>query len=132
MRAQNRLQHPWCTLECGWDTQRGGFYEKGFYDDGSCAIISDAKIWRAHFEVLPALLLMSVLVPGQASLYTERILQLWRYIWSYILCSDHRSCYWAGTDTRPKEKVENSVPHRTGPYRSNPVAARYRSHESGP
>ena len=88
-------------LDHGWDAERGGLYEAGYYasEDGSCEIIIDTKIYWAQAETLNTLSLMADLYRDDPRDYLGRFVAQWRYCDRYIL--DHRrgGWYWCGLDT---------------------------------
>ncbi len=88
-------------LDHGWDAERGGLYEAGYYasEDGSCEIIIDTKIYWAQAETLNTLSLMADLYRDDPRDYLGRFVAQWRYCDRYIL--DHRrgGGYWCGLDT---------------------------------
>ena len=68
------------ALEWGWDEEKGGFFDGGYYwKDGSRTIINKAKVWWAEAEALNSLLLMAELHPND-----ERYLHLFKKQWKYI------------------------------------------------
>ena len=111
--ARSLVDH---ALAHGWDNERGGFYEQGFYRGEQCTIISDAKVWWAQFEGLLTLIQMSDLFPEQRAWYAERLGRLWTYIKSFLMDPTHGSCYWAGIDTRPEKAVMPKGEQWKSPY----------------
>ena len=77
-KAKKMVDH---ALEKGWDAQKGGFYDGGYYYDDSnrCTIENPAKVWWTQAEGLNSLLLMAQLYPEE-----ERYYQLFQKQWDYL------------------------------------------------
>ena len=103
--AKQLLNH---TIENGWDPHCGGFFDGGYYPEGSnrCVIVKETKTWWVQAETLNTLLLFSYLFPD-AACYLELFEKQWEYIDTYLL--DHRNGDWfeGGLDKEPF--------HATGP-----------------
>jgi mannobiose 2-epimerase len=100
--AKKMVDH---ALEWGWDNEKGGFYDGGYYWDesGNRTIENKAKVWWAEAEGLNTLLLMSQLFPEE-----ERYINLFKKQWAYIdanLIDDtYGGWYHEGLDTNPEAK----------------------------
>ncbi len=100
--AKKMIDH---ALEWGWDNEKGGFYDGGYYWDasGNRTIENKAKVWWAEAEGLNSLLLMSILFPEE-----ERYIHLFKKQWAYIdtnLIDDkYGGWYHEGLDTNPEAK----------------------------
>ncbi len=97
--AKRMVDH---ALNNGWDSERGGFYDAGycFNDDGPVTIINDTKVWWTQAEGLNALLLMSLLYPGESKYYNSFMKQ-WEYIDKYLIDHKHGGWYEEGLDNSP-------------------------------
>lgn len=93
------------ALEWGWDNEKGGFYDGGYYWDESSnrTIENKAKVWWAEAEGLNTLLLMSKLFPEE-----ERYINLFKKQWAYIdtnlIDYEYGGWYHEGLDTNPEVK----------------------------
>ncbi|MCK5442299.1 MAG: AGE family epimerase/isomerase [Maribacter sp.] len=100
--AKKMVDH---ALEWGWDNEKGGFYDGGYYwdDSGNRTIESKAKVWWAEAEGLNTLLLMSKLFPEE-----ERYINLFKKQWTYINTNlidyEYGGWYHEGLDTNPEAK----------------------------
>ena len=95
------------ALANGWDKQKGGFYEAGYYFNGSDAIsiINSVKTWWVEAEGMNALLLMSKLFPDDKK-YSDAFQKQWTYIKTYLIDHEHGGWYMEGLDISPdKEKA---------------------------
>ena len=97
--ARNLVDH---ALANGWDNDRGGFYDAGYYFNGSghISIINNAKIWWVQAEGLNALLLMARLFPEEEKYYNVFMKQ-WEYINKYLIDHKHGGWYEEGLDNSP-------------------------------
>lgn len=97
--AKNMLDH---ALHNGWDKERGGFFDGGYYFRGEerCTIIRETKNWWAQAEALNALLLFSRIFPDETRYY-EFFLREWEYIKQYVLDKEHGDWFWGGIDKEP-------------------------------
>jgi len=97
--ARKMVDH---ALANGWDNDKGGFYDAGYYINGSdyVSIINNAKIWWVQAEGLNALLLMAKLFP-QEDKYYDAFRKQWAYINKYLI--DHKNGGWyeEGLDNSP-------------------------------
>ncbi len=113
--AKKMVDH---TLETGFDHEKGGFFERGYYmpDEDTITIIDERKNWWAQAEGLHTLILFSELYPDQVS-YREAAEKQWDYIKNNIYDSVHGGWYSQGIDvepeykTRPKGNVWKSAYH---------------------
>lgn len=98
--AKRMVDH---ALSYGWDTEKGGFYDMGYYFKyaDSLTITNDAKIWWTQAEGLNALLLMARLFPNE-KIYWESFNKQWQYISTYLI--DHKNGEWyiEGLDNSPE------------------------------
>jgi len=85
--AKRILEH---AILNGWDEQYGGFYEGGYYLEGSdqCTIVKNTKTWWSQAEALNALLIFSCIFPHDTN-YHELFEKQWEYIDKYLL--DHEN-----------------------------------------
>lgn len=90
------------ALAKGWDSEKGGFYDGGYYFDDSdvCTIENPAKVWWTQAEGLNSLLLMSKLFPEEKRYYPLFEKQ-WSYLDTYMI--DHKNGGWyrEGLDSTP-------------------------------
>jgi len=97
--AKQMLDHAICK---GWDQHLGGFFDGGYYLDGSdqCTIVKNTKTWWSQAEALNALLIFSRIFPHDAN-YRELFEKQWEYINKYLL--DHQNGDWfeGGLDKEP-------------------------------
>jgi len=107
-KAKKMVDH---ALEKGWDPQKGGFYDGGYYRDGSenCTIENPAKVWWTQAEGLNTLLLMSQLYPNEERYY-ELFLKQWDYISTYMIDHKNGGWYHEGLDSNP-EAVHDAKSH---------------------
>lgn len=99
-KAKKMVDH---SIEKGWDNDKGGFFDGGYYLDDSynCTIENYAKVWWTQAEGLNSLLLMSKLFPEEKKYY-ELFEKQWEYINTYMV--DHENGGWhnEGTDSKPE------------------------------
>jgi cellobiose epimerase len=102
--AKRMVDH---ALRNGWDSQKGGFYDEGYYfkKNKDITIIKNSKSWWAQAEGLNTLLLMSDLFPGDNMQYFEKFKQMWNYITTYLIDHQYGDWYEEGLDTRPERKT---------------------------
>jgi mannobiose 2-epimerase len=97
--AKQMLDH---AIDNGWDREAGGFFEGGYYFDGSdqCAIVKNTKTWWAQAEALNSLLIFSRIFPQNVR-YRQLFEKQWEYIDRYLL--DHKNGDWyeGGLDKEP-------------------------------
>ncbi len=99
--AKKMVDH---ALGNGWDNERGGFYDAGYYfnDSGPVTIINNAKIWWTQAEGLNTLLLMSMIFPEEDKYYNAFTKQ-WDYINKYLIDHKHGGWYEEGLDNSPEK-----------------------------
>ncbi len=90
------------ALEWGWDSEKGGFFEGGYYWEktGDTTIEDDQKVWWSQAEGLNSLLLMAKLFPKETRYY-ELFKKQWDYLDTYMIDHTHGGWYDAGLDTSP-------------------------------
>ncbi len=91
------------ALAKGWDNDKGGFYDAGYYfaDTDTITIMSDKKVWWVQAEGLNALLLMSKLFP-QDKKYYKAFEKQWNYIKNYMIDAQYGGWYAEGLDKSPQ------------------------------
>jgi len=94
------------SLEWGWDTVHGGFFDAGKQVDGEIKIISRHKSWWAQAEGLNALLMMHTLYPEDPADYDKYFLDMWNYIDRYLIDQEHGGWYNYGLDTFPENRTQ--------------------------
>lgn len=103
-KAKKMVDH---AITKGWDKDKGGFYDGGYYFDNSdtCTIINPDKVWWTQAEGLNSLLLMAKLFPDE--IYNELFEKQWDYINTYMI--DHKNGGWydEGLDSNP-DAVKNA------------------------
>ncbi len=99
--AKRMVDH---ALANGWDRDKGGFYDSGYYfaNADTLAIISKKKTWWVQAEGLNALLLMAELFPHQMK-YREAFRKQWAYINKYLIDHEHGEWYEEGLDQSPEQ-----------------------------
>jgi cellobiose epimerase len=99
--ARQMVDH---ALMNGWDHDRGGFFDAGYYlkGDTTLTIIRDTKNWWAQAEGLNTLLVMENIYPGDPMAYGERFLEMWAYINRYLIDHEHGGWYEGGLDKQPE------------------------------
>lgn len=100
--AKKMVDH---ALEWGWDNEKGGFYDGGYYWDesGNRTIENKAKVWWAEAEGLNTLLLMSKLFPEEKH-YIHLFKKQWAYIDTNLIDDIYGGWYHEGLDTNPEAK----------------------------
>jgi mannobiose 2-epimerase len=97
--AKHLLDH---AMENGWDSDLGGFFDWGYYLEGSdrCTIVKSTKTWWSQAEALDSLLVFSRIFPEDTR-YLEFFEKQWNYVDTYVL--DHRNGNWyeGGLDKEP-------------------------------
>jgi len=91
------------TLDTGWDSGVGGFFDTGYYfpGDDELTIIRDTKNWWAQAEGLNTLLIMADMYPDDPHDYWDKFEQQWEYINEYLIDHEHGGWYDAGLDKQP-------------------------------
>ncbi len=94
------------ALRTGWDEERGGFYDGGYYfgDSDTLTLVNKDKNWWTQAEGLNTLLMLSYYFPDDPMDYRGHFNKLWSYIHSYLMDPDHGGWYEWGTDQRPDSK----------------------------
>jgi len=97
--AKRLLDH---ALENGWDKELGGFFDWGYYLEGSdgCSIVKGTKTWWSQAEALNTLLIFSCLFPEEAR-YREYFEKQWEYVAAYVLDRRNGDWYEGGLDKEP-------------------------------
>lgn len=90
------------SLDSGWDTQNGGFFDAGVREENEIRIINDHKAWWGLVEGMNALLLMHTLYPDDPQDYYALFLKSWEHIDTYLIDKEYGGWYNAATDTYPK------------------------------
>ncbi len=101
-KAKMMVDH---TIANGFDPERSGIYDGGYYYKGKkdITITDKHKNWWSQSEGLNALLLFSRLYPKQSQ-YQQEFLKLWNYTKQYIIDQEHGGWYPNGIDTDPEAK----------------------------
>jgi cellobiose epimerase len=92
------------TLDTGWDSEAGGFYNTGYYfpGDDELTIVNDGKTWWAQAEGLNTLLIMADMYPDDPHDYLAKFEQQWEYINEYLIDHEHGGWYNSGLDMDPE------------------------------
>jgi mannobiose 2-epimerase len=109
------------ALANGWDNDKGGFYDEGYYfkdSAGKMTIIRDTKNWWAQSEGLNTLLIFSELYPNDKNNYWEKFAKLWNYANTYLIDHEYGDWYEFGIDNSPKSKTANKAHIWKGTYHS--------------
>ena len=85
--ARSLVDH---ALQCGWDQQRGGFYDRGVAFGPACGL---EKIWWTQAEGLNALLLMHARYGRETPRYWNAFLRQWEFIVHYQIDQKHGEWY---------------------------------------
>lgn len=98
--AKKMVDH---ALANGWDNDKGGFYEAGYYftDSDTITIINNAKTWWVQAEGLHALLLMARLFPDEGK-YIHAFRKQWYYIQTHLIDHQDGGWYTEGLDNSPE------------------------------
>ena len=89
--ARNLVDH---ALDWGWDSQNGGFYDKG---ETFGPAHDTTKIWWTQAEGLNALLLMHRRYGSESNRYEQAFLDQWRFIENYLIDKEFNGWYEAAT-----------------------------------
>ncbi len=94
------------SLRNGWDIEKGGFYDGGYYFESSDSleVVNLDKNWWAQAEGLNTLLLMAQKYPDDPMNYYGYFEKLWDYTNKYIMDDRYGGWYEWGLDTRPETK----------------------------
>ena len=98
--AKKMVDH---SLSAGWDDEKGGLYNEGYYfkDSESISILSKDKVWWVQAETLNSLLLMSKLFPEEEKYY-QVFLKQWEYMKTYLIDHEYGGWYYNGLDNNPE------------------------------
>ncbi len=101
--AQKLVKH---TLKHGFDPQRSGIYDQGYYQPGtdSVIIVNDHKAWWSQAEGLNTLSRYADLYPEDSS-YRTAFQQLWQYVQRHVIDPKHGGWYAQGLDTAPTARL---------------------------
>jgi mannobiose 2-epimerase len=99
------------ALKNGWDANKGGFYDQGFYykNQKGISIIKESKNWWAQAEGLNTLAIFSELYPDDPMNYGAQFLKLWGYTWQYLIDHEHGDWYEEGLDNDPERKTSDKA-----------------------
>jgi mannobiose 2-epimerase len=99
-KAKRMVDH---VLRNGWDEQRGGIFDGGYYFPGQekPAIVRRTKEWWAQVEAFNSFLMMSELFPSDTMRYYDRFCDQWEYCKKYVIDNEHGGWYWGGADIVP-------------------------------
>jgi len=103
--AKQMVDH---SLKTGWDDEKGGFYDGGYYlaGDDELTIVRDTKTWWAQAEGLNALLMMSLLYPDDEIQYGDHFIEMWEYINEYFIDEEHGGWFESGLDKSPDARTD--------------------------
>ena len=98
LKAKKMVDH---AIANGWDKEKGGFYDGGYYLDNSdtCTIVNPAKVWWTQAEGLNSLLLLAKLFPDEN--YYELFEKQWDYINAFLIDQTNGGWYDEGLDSNP-------------------------------
>ncbi len=101
--AKRMVDH---SLTFGWDKERGGIYDGGYYLPGEDkpTIIRNTKEWWAQVEALNSCLLFSELFPTDPMHYYDRFRAQWEYCKKYLIDNERGGWYWGGIDIVPNNR----------------------------
>jgi mannobiose 2-epimerase len=101
--AKKMVDH---TLRNGWDKERGGIYDGGYYfqREEDATIVRNTKEWWSQVEALNSFLMMSDLFPKDEQQYYEKFCIQWKYCKKYLIDQEHGGWYWGGVDIVPNMK----------------------------
>jgi mannobiose 2-epimerase len=93
-------------LKFGWDKERGGIYDGGYYFSGRTepTIVKNTKEWWTQVETLNSCLLMSHFYPKEQTHYFGMFRAQWEYCRKYLIDNEHGGWYWGGIDIVPDNK----------------------------
>ena len=113
--AKKMVDH---ALSTGWDQEKGGFYDRGYYFAGTdtMTIIKDSKAWWSQAEGLNTLLLMGQRYPDDPMHYFRKFREQWNYIQKYLIDRNHGGWYPGGLDQQPAMKQAQKSQIWKGPY----------------
>jgi cellobiose epimerase len=95
------------SLNTGWDSKVGGFYDGGYYFKGvdTLTIVMTGKNWWAQAEGLNTLLIMFDKFPSDDQQYNMKFQMLWKYINTYLIDHERGGWYAGGLDKEPFQKT---------------------------
>jgi mannobiose 2-epimerase len=101
--AKKMVDH---ALRYGWDKERGGIYDGGYYLSGEkdARIVRNTKEWWSQVEALNAFLMMSDIFPQDTQHYYKKFCIQWNYCKQYVVDQEHGGWFWGGTDIVPSMK----------------------------
>ncbi len=104
IKARQMVDH---ALKNGWDNDKGGFYDEGYYysDKENITILKDSKNWWAQAEGFNTLLLMSKKYPDDKQAYYDKFVKLWNYTKNHIIDPVHGGWFMGGIDKQPNLKT---------------------------
>ncbi len=90
------------TLRHGFDPQRSGIFDQGYYLPGTdtITIVNPHKAWWSQAEGLNTLSLYAHLYPDDPR-YAEAFQKLWQYVQRYVIDAKYGGWYAQGLDTAP-------------------------------
>ncbi len=96
------------ALQYGWDADKGGFYDMGYYLPGESrpTIVLGTKTWWAQAEALTTFMVMAQHVPAERERFLELFTYQWRYIQAYLIDTEHGDWYSHGLDVSPERKTD--------------------------
>jgi mannobiose 2-epimerase len=88
------------ALRNGWDKERGGLYDGGYYLPGKDhpVIVINTKEWWPQVEALNAFLMMAEMFPQDEQRYYEKFCKQWSYCKQYLIDYEHGGWYLGGVD----------------------------------
>ncbi|GAA0880696.1 cellobiose 2-epimerase [Algoriphagus jejuensis] len=95
------------ALKLGWDDEKGGFYDEGYYFKDGYRVTRSTKNWWAQAEGLNSLLLFHELYPKDPNDYYGKFLQLWGYTDACLIDHEYGDWYAGGLDQQPELKTAN-------------------------
>lgn len=103
-KAKKMVDH---TLLNGWDNYIGGFYDGGYYFEGTTkiTIVNDQKNWWAQAEGLNSLLIMDHYFPNDKLNYRIYFNKLLAYTQTYLMDEENGGWYSWGIDKQPQSKT---------------------------
>jgi mannobiose 2-epimerase len=106
--AKKMVDH---ALTYGWDRERGGIYDGGYYVNGESqpSIVRNTKEWWSQVEALNSFLLMSELFPRDGHDYYAKFCTQWEYCKKYLIDHEFGGWYWGGIDIVPGNKYVPKV-----------------------
>ena len=115
--AKKMVDH---VLAQGWDQKYGGIFDVGYYfkGDDHVTILTTEKSWWAQMEAMNALLMMSLLFPEQSH-YSDRFIDQWRFIKTYLIDHENGGIYSRPIDYNEEAKSFNKAQAWKGPYHTS-------------